>query len=509
MNTIKSHFQRIIVISVTISFLLSFLVFSDFTIAYAVSYEDKDIGIVQTPDAVDDVENNINKKIKNGNLKLDISTRLILCPFGSADSESDITKSIISNSDVIEKRFGLISNNKVCFLGESKEAVEEKLKSVIYKVANSYEAFTSNEYEIVEDLYIITKKYSDEDIIKTLNIKPADKKKIPEEKPIKFKTKVIKDYTRTGSKKVVLQEGKNGKQEVTYLVRFLKGKRISAKKIATKVIEEATDKIISVPYKKGEEKDIIPNLNNDQKIFINEILPEALKLYEKDNILPSLTLAQAILESNWGKSSIGKNIFGVKAYSDWKGKKSYVLTSEQKADGTYVNIKCWFKNYDSFGDSVKDYGELLSDSRYDKVHKVKNYRDAAAAVRMAGYATSLDYVDSLVNLIEEYKLYSWDKNPKKVKLKDAKLQKKWNKMLKKLKKAEKDKKKEEKETKTTVTKKTKATNQTNIVVERPDTKTQPWQFETTVPTTTKPTTSTTTTTTKAETTKSTTTEQTK
>ena len=147
---------------------------------------------------------------------------------------------------------------------------------------------------------------------------------------------------------------------------------------------------------------------------------------------------------------------------------------------------------------------MLKDKRYEKVHKVKNYRDAAAAVRMAGYATSLDYVDSLVNLIEEYKLYSWDKNPKKVKLKDAKLQKKWNKMLKKLKKAEKDKKKAEKETKTTVTSTAKATIS---APERPDTRTKPWT-ETTAPTTVKATTKPTTTT-KAETTKSTTTEQTK
>ena len=505
MNSVKTHFQRIIICSLTISFLLSFLIFSDFTIAYAVSYDDKNIGVVETPEAVDDVKDNLNNIIKNGNVKLDISTHLVLRTIGSIDSEKEITKSIISNSDIIEKCFGLVSNNKVCFLGNSKEKIEEKLKSVIYKVANSYEAFTSNDYEIVEDLYITTKKYSDEDIIKTLNIKPATKKKIPETKPLKFKTKVIKDYTRTGSKKVVLQEGKDGKQEITYLVRFLNGKRISAKKIATKVVEEATDKIISVPYKKGTEKDIIPNLTNDQKIFINEIMPEALKLYKNENILPSLTLAQAILESNWGKSSIGKNIFGVKAYADWKGKKSYVLTSEQKSDGTYVNIKCWFKNYDSFGDSVKDYGELLKDKRYEKVHKVKNYRDAAAAVRIAGYATSLDYVDSLVNLIEEYKLYSWDKNPKKVKLKDAKLQKKWNKMLKKLKKAEKDKKKAEKETKTTVTSTTKATIS---APERPDTRTKPWT-ETTAPTTAKSTTKPTTAT-KAETTKSTTTtEQTK
>ena len=70
MNSVKTHFQRIIICSLTISFLLSFLIFSDFTIAYAVSYDDKNIGVVETPEAVDDVKDNLNKIIKISLLRL-------------------------------------------------------------------------------------------------------------------------------------------------------------------------------------------------------------------------------------------------------------------------------------------------------------------------------------------------------------------------------------------------------------------------------------------------------
>lgn len=150
------------------------------------------------------------------------------------------------------------------------------------------------------------------------------------------------------------------------------------------------------------------NLTGDNLKFVNSIKNAAIDAYQHYNILPSLTISQAILESAWGRSAIGNNLFGIKAYSDWKGKKKYVWTSEERSNGTKYRTKCWFKDYDSIEDSVRDHTKLLLGSRYDKVREAGNYREACYAVKDAGYATSSDYSESLIQLIETYGLYAWD-----------------------------------------------------------------------------------------------------
>ena len=149
-------------------------------------------------------------------------------------------------------------------------------------------------------------------------------------------------------------------------------------------------------------------LSGSRAAFVESIKPAAIEAYQHYNILPSLTIAQAICESGWGKYSIGNNVFGIKAYSDWKGKKSYVWTSEERSNGTKYRCQCWFKNYDSIEESVRDHTKLLLGSRYAKVREANNYREACYAVKAAGYATSSDYPETLINLIETYGLYVWD-----------------------------------------------------------------------------------------------------
>ena len=150
------------------------------------------------------------------------------------------------------------------------------------------------------------------------------------------------------------------------------------------------------------------NLSGYQLDFVNSIKDGAIDSYNKYGVLPSLTLAQAILESGWGKHSIGNNVFGIKAGDSWTGKTQDCRTSEQNADGSYVQITARFRDYDSLSDSIEDHAKLLTNDRYRNVIAANDYKEACKAVREAGYATSLTYTEKLISLIEMYGLNQWD-----------------------------------------------------------------------------------------------------
>ena len=144
--------------------------------------------------------------------------------------------------------------------------------------------------------------------------------------------------------------------------------------------------------------------------FVNSIKDGAVEAYNKYGVLPSLTMAQAILETGWGKSKIGNNIFGIKAGSNWTGKTINCQTGEQNPDGSRYTINADFRDYDSIDDSIVDHAKLLNSDRYKRVIESKNYKDACVAVRECGYATSLDYSSNLISLVEMYGLDQWDPN---------------------------------------------------------------------------------------------------
>lgn len=147
--------------------------------------------------------------------------------------------------------------------------------------------------------------------------------------------------------------------------------------------------------------------NLSQQEFIDSIKDGAIESYKKYHVLPSLTIAQAILESGWGKSAIGNNLFGIKAGSNWTGKTQTVRTSEYGSGG-YYHINDTFRDYDSIDDSIEDHAKLLTNSRYDSVRAATNYKTACQEVQKDGYATSPTYANSLIKLIEQYNLDQWD-----------------------------------------------------------------------------------------------------
>ena len=153
-----------------------------------------------------------------------------------------------------------------------------------------------------------------------------------------------------------------------------------------------------------------------QKDFIEEIKPGALEAYENYNILPSLTMAQAIHESAWGRYHIDNNLFGIKASPKWDGKRATRETQEY-IDGRFITVEADFRAYDSFQESVEDFGNFLyGNQRYSEVLKADNYKDAVQAVADAGYATDPDDGNKVINIIEKYELYEYDEKVKENKV---------------------------------------------------------------------------------------------
>ncbi|MBZ2175137.1 glucosaminidase domain-containing protein [Schnuerera sp. xch1] len=147
----------------------------------------------------------------------------------------------------------------------------------------------------------------------------------------------------------------------------------------------------------------------NKKEFIEVVGKAAQENYREYGILPSLVIAQAILESGWGDKAIENNIFGIKAGSYWTGKITIRETKEW--DGCkYFNKKAKFRAYDSIKDSIRDYLELIGKSkRYKRIKEAKDYREAVKFIYEAGYATDPKYGDKLIQIIEYNKLYQYDK----------------------------------------------------------------------------------------------------
>ena len=155
-------------------------------------------------------------------------------------------------------------------------------------------------------------------------------------------------------------------------------------------------------------------LKEDSKYtkFIEEIKDEAIKNYKEYKILPSITIAQAILESSWGESDLAQiynNLFGIKADSSWKGE--YVTLETFEFYDTKIEDK--FRVYSNKNQSIKDHAKFLVDNqRYKKygVFEAKTYIEQAYALQNAGYSTAEDnsgqkrYAKDLIEIIRQYNL---------------------------------------------------------------------------------------------------------
>jgi flagellum-specific peptidoglycan hydrolase FlgJ len=122
-------------------------------------------------------------------------------------------------------------------------------------------------------------------------------------------------------------------------------------------------------------------------------------------------IAQAILESGWGKSGLASkyhNYFGLKCGSSWKGKSVNMATKEEYKVGTLTNIRDNFRVYDSMEAGVKGYFDFINTSRYANLKGVKNPEEYVRRLKADGYATSSKYVDNVMRVIRDNKLTRFD-----------------------------------------------------------------------------------------------------
>ena len=130
-------------------------------------------------------------------------------------------------------------------------------------------------------------------------------------------------------------------------------------------------------------------------------------------ILPSVCIAQAALETGWGKSTRMKEAnayFGIKANSDWKGK-VYSSDTQECYDGiNKVQVKdAAFRAYDSLKDSVHDYFDLICKAeRYSGAWDKTDAKTCITAIKNGGYATDPDYISNVMSIINSHDLTKYD-----------------------------------------------------------------------------------------------------
>ncbi|BBH45057.1 flagellar assembly peptidoglycan hydrolase FlgJ [Pseudomonas sp. KU43P] len=151
----------------------------------------------------------------------------------------------------------------------------------------------------------------------------------------------------------------------------------------------------------------------DSDEFVATMLPMAEQAAKRIGIDPRYLVAQAALETGWGKSvmrnsdgSSSHNLFGIKATGNWEGDSARAITSEFR-DGQFVKETAAFRSYDSYQDSFHDLVSLLqNNSRYqDAVKSADRPEQFVQELQKAGYATDPNYASKISQIARQMKSY--------------------------------------------------------------------------------------------------------
>ena len=151
-----------------------------------------------------------------------------------------------------------------------------------------------------------------------------------------------------------------------------------------------------------------PTGKTPQENYIEEYAVLAVSEMYRSGVPASITLAQGMLESGNGQSALARmsnNHFGIKCHNNWGGDRVY---HDDDAKG-----EC-FRKYPHPDQSYRDHSDFLRyRDRYKFLfdYKVTDYKAWAYGLKKAGYATDPAYPTKLINLIETYNLYEYDRKP--------------------------------------------------------------------------------------------------
>ncbi len=140
--------------------------------------------------------------------------------------------------------------------------------------------------------------------------------------------------------------------------------------------------------------------------FVADLLPEARQAADRLGVSPQLLIAQAALETGWGKHTMkfedGRNsfnLFGIKAGADWQGS-SLRRASLEFSGGALHSQVSRFRAYSSPAHSLRDYVDLIQSSpRYGEALQSSDDQGYIRAIHAAGYATDPDYADKVIAIL--------------------------------------------------------------------------------------------------------------
>lgn len=143
--------------------------------------------------------------------------------------------------------------------------------------------------------------------------------------------------------------------------------------------------------------------------FFATLKPYVLKDMRENHILASLTAAQAYIESNKGNSGLTQkcnNLFGVKGKYNGQGE---LFWTTEYYNGKAQRVRAYFRKYPSWQESIDDHSGLFNRlARYANLRWETDYIQACKNVKADGYATSPSYTQTLISVIDRFRLYEWD-----------------------------------------------------------------------------------------------------
>lgn len=142
-----------------------------------------------------------------------------------------------------------------------------------------------------------------------------------------------------------------------------------------------------------------------QRVYVDRFAAVAVSEMKKYGIPASITLAQGLIETDAGSSTLASkhnNHFGIKCFSK-KCTKGHCVNA---TDNTH---KDFFVRYETAWTSYRAHSEFLTGKRYRHLHDLgKDYKAWARGLKEAGYATDPRYADKLIKVIEDLELYKYD-----------------------------------------------------------------------------------------------------
>ncbi|MCG7591483.1 MULTISPECIES: flagellar assembly peptidoglycan hydrolase FlgJ [unclassified Halomonas] len=162
----------------------------------------------------------------------------------------------------------------------------------------------------------------------------------------------------------------------------------------------------SAPAMLAEPRRPVTSSHDHVERFLNTLATPAQAASAATGVPAELILAQAALETGWGRHEIATrqghnsyNVFGIKAGSHWQGKTTDIVTHEY-VNGRRTQVVDTFRVYDSFEHAFTDYANLIGNNpRYAGVLQAANAEQAARELQRGGYATDPRYADKLVSVM--------------------------------------------------------------------------------------------------------------